>query len=211
MRIFSAVNLGVAAFYWPRRFFGLGKERKVESVSFIQEIKLNPVGVVRSQVKEPVLFSHREGLEMQGALEAFWRKVREINQMTSEIIIHPASSGLLNGVEDFSHLLVLYWAHKTTSAGRALKQVHPMGRKDLPIKGVFATCSPARPNPMLLTVVKLLERRGNVLKVIGLDAIDQSPVLDIKPYVKEFYPHDEVLTPAWMQELMEEAKTMTGK
>lgn len=183
----------------------------MESVSFTQEIKLSPVGVVKNQVKNPVLFSHREGLEMQGELEAFWRTVREVNQMASEIIIHPASSELLNGIEDFSHLLVLYWAHKTTSAGRSLKQVHPMGRKDLPIKGVFATCSPARPNPLLLTVVKLLERYGNVLKVTGLDAINQSPVLDIKPYVKESYPHDEVLTPAWMQELIEEAKTMAGQ
>ena len=183
----------------------------MSSMSRNQEFTIKPVGLVKNQVKEPILFSHRDGLEMQGELEDFWRKVREVNQMTSEIVVNPESSDLLDGIDDFSHLLVLYWGHKTTSAGRALQQVHPMGRKDLPLKGIFSTCSPARPNPLLLTVVKLCERRGNVLKVTGLDAIDQSPVLDIKPYVKEFFPQDEVRSASWMQDLMEEAKAMAGR
>lgn len=175
-----------------------------------QELTVKPVGFVRNQCKEPILFSQRSGLEMQGAVEDFWQKVREINQMTSEIVIDPAAGDLLNGIDDFSHLLVLYWGHKTSAAGRALQQVHPMGRKDLPLKGVFATCSPARPNPLLMTVVKLQARRDNVLEVANLDAVDQSPVLDIKPYVKDMFPQEGVRTAAWMQKLMEEAKAMAG-
>jgi tRNA-Thr(GGU) m(6)t(6)A37 methyltransferase TsaA len=104
----------------------------------------------------------------------------------------------------------LYWAHKTTAEGRALKQVHPMGRKEIPARGVFATCSPARPNPVLMSVVELLERRDNVLTVSKLDAIDQSPVLDIKPYVKNQFPQEGARTPDWMGKLMEEAKAMAG-
>lgn len=170
-----------------------------------QPITVNPVGVVENTVKEPILFSHEKGLEMDGRIEAFWRQVRQVEQMESSIIIDPDRSGLMEGIEAYSHLLVIYWAHKTPSAGRALDKVHPMGREDLPLTGVFSTCSPARPNPLLACVVGLIGCQDNVLTVKGLDAIDQSPVLDIKPYVRDFYPYNTVTMPAWMRGLINEA------
>lgn len=73
-----------------------------------------------------------------------------------------------------------------------------MGRKDLPVQGIFSTCSPARPNPVLVSAVPLLERKGNILKVKGLEAVDQSPVIDIKPYVKTYYWVENLSVPEWM-------------
>ncbi len=176
----------------------------METPFTLQEITLKPVGLVKNQIKDPILFSHREGLEMQGQIKDFLRKARQIQQMSSQIIIDPARAKLLSGIEDYSHLVVIYWGHRTPDGGRALDQVHPMGRKDLPLTGVFTTYSPARPNPLLVTIVKLLECRENVLTVSGLDAVDQSPVLDIKPYVAEMFQKKDVQTPGWMQSLMDE-------
>jgi tRNA-Thr(GGU) m(6)t(6)A37 methyltransferase TsaA len=175
-----------------------------------QAVTIDPVGLVENSIKEPILFSHEKGLEMQGQLEQFWKKVRQVEQVESRIIIDPERSDLLEGIEAYSHLLVIYWGHKTPAAGRTLNQVHPMGRKDLPLTGVFTTCSPARPNPVLMTVVELLGRQDNILTVKHLDAIDQSPVLDIKPYVKELFPQEGVRTPDWMRELMQEAAERRG-
>lgn len=77
--------------------------------------------------------------------------------------------------------------HKSpTFAPATHLKVHPRGRQELPLTGVFATRSPIRPNSLGITTVRLLERRGNVLRVKDLDAIDGSPIIDIKPYL----PHD---------------------
>jgi len=80
-------------------------------------------------------------------------------------------------------------------------KAHPMGRKDLPLTGIFATCSPARPNPLCAIVVRLLECSGNLLKVQGLDAVDGSPVLDIKPYNPSYYPVGEVRISPWLEQI----------
>ena len=106
--------------------------------------------------------------------------------------------------------VVLYWAHKVPAQGRCLARVHPMGREEIPLTGIFSTCSPARPNPILMTVVKLRERKGNTLVVSGLDAVDGSPVLDIKPYVNSFYPQDGVAIAGWMRRLLEEMAETGG-
>jgi len=87
---------------------------------------------------------------------------------------------------------------------RGVLQVHPMGRKDMPKRGVFATCSPARPNPILLSPVRLVSRRRNVVVVRGLEAVDGSPVLDVKPYVRGYHVIDEAVVPQWMERLRQE-------
>jgi tRNA (Thr-GGU) A37 N-methylase len=79
-----------------------------------------------------------------------------------------------------------------------------MGRNDLPLVGIFATCSPARPNPVCAMVVRLLERKGNVLKVQGLDAIDGSPLIDIKPYNPSYYAAEDVKVADWMTQIYRE-------
>jgi tRNA-Thr(GGU) m(6)t(6)A37 methyltransferase TsaA len=101
-------------------------------------------------------------------------------------------------------LLVLYWAHLVKPEARSLTRVHPMGRKDLPLVGVFSTCSPARPNPVLVIAVRLLERDGNILRVEGLDAVDGSPVLDIKPYLPSYYAITDVILSDWMNRILSE-------
>lgn len=84
----------------------------------------------------------------------------------------------LKDVELSSHLIVLYWAHLANR--ETLQTVTPWGPE---VRGVFACRSPARPNPISLCVVELLRREGNHLTVRGLDAVDGSPLLDIKPYI----------------------------
>ena len=114
------------------------------------EMTLKAVGRVRSPIKDPILRADACSLELQGALEDARRRVRDTADTVSEIEIYPEVADLLDGIEDFSHLLVLYWAHLVPEAGRSLLKVHPIGRKEFPLKGIFATCSPARPNPVLV-------------------------------------------------------------
>ncbi len=135
----------------------------------------------------------------------------KIRTMISEIVIDPALDGILEGIEEYSHILILFWAHKVPAESRRLTQVHPMGLKEMPKRGIFATCSPARPNPVLLTAVKLIERNGNILKVQGLEAIDGTPVVDVKPYVKGYHNAENPTSPEWMEKIrkeLEEADNM---
>jgi len=165
------------------------------------EITLKPIGVIRSEIKEPVLRSDKNGITLQEKLKNVKSEIEKIRNMISEIEIDPDLSELLDDIEGYSHIMVLYWAHKVPAEGRKLTKVHPMGLKDVPPKGIFATCSPARPNPVLLTAVKLIERRGNILKVQGLEAIDKSPVIDIKPYAQGYYGVENPTRPQWMDDI----------
>ncbi len=79
-----------------------------------------------------------------------------------------------------------------------------MGRKDLPRQGIFATCSPARPNPVLVSAVPLIKRSGNILLVKGLEAVDGSPIIDIKPYVHSYYGADSSTVPGWMKTIQQD-------
>jgi tRNA-Thr(GGU) m(6)t(6)A37 methyltransferase TsaA len=101
---------------------------------------------------------------------------------TSEIVVLPELKKALDGIADYSHLYVLFWLHEVTTENRLTLKVHPRGRNDLPIVGVFAVRTNLRPNPIGLTLVKLLRVEENVLTVQGLDAFNGTPVLDIKPY-----------------------------
>jgi tRNA-Thr(GGU) m(6)t(6)A37 methyltransferase TsaA len=172
----------------------MNKPRKDASSLDSQVIQLKPVGIVRSQSK---------GTHWGSASSKIgWRErsdgIKGQQESVSEIIIDKNLEGILDGIEEFSHILVLYWAHLVPAARRSTKKVHPMGNKDFPLVGVFATRSPVRPNSILTSVVRLVERKGNILKVSGLDALDGSPVLDIKSYHPERELKD-VKVPDWMQ------------
>jgi len=157
-------------------------------------MQLIAVGVVRNPLKEPSLVAESGDLEWQPRKAG----VDDSREVISELVIDSSLAGILDGLEDFSHLLVLYWAHRVPPEGRSIIKAHPMGRKDLPLVGIFATCSPARPNTILATVVRLLEHKENVLKVEGLDALDGSPIVDIKPYHSSYYARDDVEEADWM-------------
>ncbi|WOF16443.1 tRNA (N6-threonylcarbamoyladenosine(37)-N6)-methyltransferase TrmO [Methanoplanus sp. FWC-SCC4] len=167
-------------------------------------ITLNPIGIIRNNTTKPVLFADEKGLRINGDNKAAIENFHEVHEGISEIVIKDELSELLEGIEDYSHLIIIYWGHGITKEGRSLKRVHPMGMQKNPLTGVYSTCSPARPNPVLMTVVRLQKREGNVLTVSGLDAIDKSPVIDIKPYVSKFYPQDDIKIPNWMQKIIEE-------
>jgi tRNA-Thr(GGU) m(6)t(6)A37 methyltransferase TsaA len=77
---------------------------------------------------------------------------------------------------------VLYWFDRNdTPQKRSMLRVHPRGNPDNPLRGVFATRSPLRPNPIALSQVNVLSVRGSLIEIDGIDAFDDTPVLDIKP------------------------------
>lgn len=101
----------------------------------------------------------------------------------STIKIYPDFCPGLLGVDRYSHLIVLYWLHlRDNDEHRGVLQVTPPRHRHAPLTGVFACRSPSRPNPIGLTVVELIKRSGCNLTVKGLDALEGSPIIDLKPY-----------------------------
>jgi tRNA-Thr(GGU) m(6)t(6)A37 methyltransferase TsaA len=166
----------------------------------MDELQVKPVGIVRSGTRGPSLVAERGDLEWRGDLAG----ARGAAGTVSELVIDSEYEGILDGIEDFSHALVLYWAHSVPPEGRSLTKVHPMGRQDLPLVGLFATCSPARPNPICVSAVRIVERRGLTLRVEGLDAVDGSPVVDVKPYHPYYYAVGDAKVSEWMARIMRE-------
>jgi len=149
-----------------------------------QSITIKPVGYVRTQ--------------------AVGDEVKDKTRI-SEIVINPELAAVLDGIADYSHLHVLFWLHEISDEKRMMLKVHPRGRIDLPLVGVFAARTNLRPNPIGLTLVELVEVEGNVLTVRGLDAFNGSPVLDIKPY--DYWDEAEhARVPQWWLKLDEEKK-----
>ena len=103
------------------------------------------------------------------------------SQAIGQVIIHPEFADGLQDVEEFSHIILLYAFHQ--SEGYSLR-VKPF--LDDQLHGLFATRHPCRPNPIGLSIVRLLARRDNVLEIGGVDVLDGTPLLDVKPYVPDF-------------------------
>ena len=142
---------------------------------------LKAIGIVRNELKD-----------------ASTRRDRA--KVVSEIVIDSSLTEALDGLEEFSHIIVLYWMHQAITNQLAHK-IHPRGKQELPLVGLFATRTPNRPNPVGKTTVRLLERQGNILKVEGLDAIDGTPVVDIKPYIPGYDAPADARTPSWINRL----------
>ena len=118
----------------------------------------------------------------------------------SKIILDKKLMPALQGITGFSHTFVLFWLNRITIDQRKTLEVHPRGRRDLELQGVFATRTNLRPNPIGLTLCEIITVEGNVLTVRGLDAFDGTPVLDLKPYD----PWDcapNARTPEWWEKL----------
>jgi tRNA-Thr(GGU) m(6)t(6)A37 methyltransferase TsaA len=121
----------------------------------------------------------------------------------AEIELNDALAAGLMGIDQFSHVVVIFFMHRYTfDPARDLIR-RPQERADMPEVGVFAQRAKHRPNPIGITVVELIELRGRVLVVKGLDAIDGTPVLDIKPYVPAFDSRPTAIVPRWIERLME--------
>jgi tRNA-Thr(GGU) m(6)t(6)A37 methyltransferase TsaA len=167
-------------------------------------MSLSPIGVVRSPIKKPMLTAGESDLSLAERMDKIKAYHQGVNATECELVVAPKWEELLDGIEGFSHVLVLYWPHLIEPARRKLRKVHPMGRKDLPLQGIFATCSPARPNPVLVSAVPLVAREKNVLKVRGFEAVDGSPIIDIKPYSKSYLQATNLTMPAWMEQIHRE-------
>src|SRR3989304_3698896 len=131
--------------------------------SVSMEIGLRPVGWVENGITE-----RRHSDE--------WREA------ISEVVIDPEYGDGLEGIEENSHIVVLFWLDRVAQEERKAGQIHPRQREELPRKGVFATRTARRPNPIGLTTAQLVAREGNRLRGMGLEALDGRPGLDIKPY-----------------------------
>ncbi len=124
--------------------------------------ELHPVGTVRN------------GLGRRP--DSGWSDIRSV------IHVFPRYEEALSGLDRYARVRVIFWFHLKDPSERNVLRVRPMGREDLPLTGVFATRSPARPNTLGSTVVRLLRIDGTDLYVAGLDTLEGTPVIDIKPH-----------------------------
>ena len=119
---------------------------------------------------------------------------------SARIEIDPCWTDALDGLEEFSHINVLCYLHMMRGEEPVL-YIHPQRNADMPLVGLFATRTPLRPNPISLTVARLVERRENVLYVQNLDMYDGTPVLDVKPYLTRGDQQLEATGPEWIHRL----------
>jgi tRNA (adenine37-N6)-methyltransferase len=111
-------------------------------------------------------------------------------------------SSMLDGIEDFSHLEIIFIFDKVNENDVVVTSAHPRENSSWPKVGIFAQRKKNRPNRIGLCTVELIKKNGRTLTVRGLDAIDGTPVIDIKPVMKEFLPKGEITQPDWATELM---------
>jgi tRNA (adenine37-N6)-methyltransferase len=127
---------------------------------------------------------------------------RDWGRVISKIVLNPEYRGGLAGLETFSHALILTWLHEAHFDAGCHLQRRPQGREDMPLVGIFAQRVKDRPNPLGLTAVKIKAVGDDWLEVLGLDAINGTPVLDIKPYFPCYDRPEGVVVPGWVDELM---------
>ena len=148
-------------------------------------IDMNPIGIVRGGRADPI--------------DDDWGGV------LSEIVLDDRfPSDALDGLHEFSHVEVVYVFNQVDEAKITVGARHPRGRPDWPQVGIFAQRAKGRPNRIGVTTCEIVAVNQRVVAVRGLDAIDGTPVLDVKPYMVEFAPRTLVRQPAWSHELMRE-------
>ncbi|MRR29402.1 S-adenosylmethionine-dependent methyltransferase [bacterium] len=117
-------------------------------------------------------------------------------------LLPPLTAEALTGIESFSHLEVIYYFDRVQPAKIETGARHPRNNPDWPLVGILAQRGKNRPNQIGVTICTLLEHTGSSITVKGLDAVDGTPILDIKPVMKEFLPKDDIRQPDWVGELM---------
>jgi len=144
----------------------------------LKAVEFRPIGTIHTPFKE------RKGMPIQPPGAGRAEGVVEVNEEYREGVAD---------LEGFSHVILIYHFHK---AGKASMKVIPFMDKEE--RGLFATRAPARPNPIGLSIVELKKVEGNRLTVSGIDVLDGTPLLDIKPYVPEF-DHRENARTGWLE------------
>ena len=112
----------------------------------------------------------------------------------SDLVLKEELTAGLHGIEDFSHIFVLFWLSNISNTDRQIMKVYPRGRTDVPLLGIFATRTQFRPNPIGLT-----SARANRLTVRGLDAFEGTPIIDIKPVDSWDFVEDMRLPDWWLR------------
>ncbi|MCS7365026.1 MAG: tRNA (N6-threonylcarbamoyladenosine(37)-N6)-methyltransferase TrmO [archaeon GB-1867-035] len=161
------------------------------------QIILKPIGVVHTPYNDGQVSSSFNGVE--GIIE-----------------IYPEYADGLKGIDGFSHIIILAYLHKIKEENKKIfiishRRFLRFGFKldELPRTGVFASDSPVRPNPIALTIVRLIRRDGNLLYVSGLDLFDGTPVLDIKPYTPS-RRIENISLPSWYEEFYNKVARRIG-
>jgi tRNA-Thr(GGU) m(6)t(6)A37 methyltransferase TsaA len=152
----------------------------------VSTIVMRPVGVVRST--------------RATATDDFW------DAETARIELDTERFGpeALRGLDAFSHVEIVFVFDRVDEAGVQTGARHPRGNPAWPSVGIFAQRGKNRPNRIGVTICRVLRVEGTVLHVAGLDAIEGTPVLDIKPWIAGFGPRGEVREPDWARELMQD-------
>jgi tRNA-Thr(GGU) m(6)t(6)A37 methyltransferase TsaA len=146
-------------------------------------ITLSPIGYVRNS---------RTAVE-----DDAWGSV--VSEIT---LVEPCDAECLEGIQDFSHVEVLFHFDRVTEAQITYGARHPRNNRNWPRVGILAQRGKNRPNRLGLCTARVVARRDATLVLEGLDAVDGTPVLDIKPVMKEFLPRGEIYQPDWSSELM---------
>ncbi|MFB0565187.1 MAG: tRNA (N6-threonylcarbamoyladenosine(37)-N6)-methyltransferase TrmO [Candidatus Aminicenantaceae bacterium] len=151
------------------------------------EFKFKPIGIVHSPFKK------KEDIKTERFADP-----RGFESVEGELEIFKEYEAGLKDVEGFSHIIVLFVFHQSEGY-----KLHTKPFLDDKLRGVFSTRSPNRPNPVGLTVVSIKEIKGNILRVKGIDMIEGTPVLDIKP----FTPRDQKSSVkyGWLEDKMEKS------
>lgn len=158
---------------------------KVEFCTFLDSvdkkgrIQIGPIGIAKNTVKNPTLTG--------------WKN------LVTEIVLNKRYAKGLDGIEDYSHVIIVYWMGQEKECH--LKH-HPQGRADVPYGGIFACRCPQRPNRLAISTVTLLSRKKNSIVVSGLDILDETPILDIKPYTPVYDLVKKAKVPAWANRLV---------
>jgi tRNA-Thr(GGU) m(6)t(6)A37 methyltransferase TsaA len=147
------------------------------------ELQVRPIGIVRSSAKDPV--------------DHGWGRVESL------IEIRPELRPGLRGLDDFSHVLVVAWLDKADFDPARHLVRRPRGQADMPELGIFAQRAKDRPNPLGISVVELVRVEPTGVRVRGLDAIDGTPILDLKPYFPDFDSARRARVPEWVARLMQ--------
>lgn len=146
------------------------------------EIKLKEVATVKNSVSK--------------RMDANW------GDIISEIKLKDEYKGAFKGLNDFSHVIVITYLQQATYNKEKHLQRRPRNLEELPILGIMSQRGKNRPNPIGITSVKVIESNNDVLKVSGLDAINGTPVVDVKPYFPHYDCKKNVTTPEWVDILM---------
>jgi tRNA-Thr(GGU) m(6)t(6)A37 methyltransferase TsaA len=144
----------------------------------MEEITLKPIGIARNGIKEPQFGGFDDEI--------------------TEIVVDDDFVGGLDDITEYSHVIIVYWMDQVDECNLHHR---PQGNPEVPEVGIFACRCPQRPNPIAISTVKLLGREGNKIRVKGLDAIDGTPIIDIKPVWPKYDEGEDIRVPGWVDKL----------